>query len=1295
MSEIKKYKKYLNFKANPRYLSRDFIVPLYTGTEPDIYEDKKPNINDQEIIVDPSNILPKNFTDDMPFAPQQNVPGQQLELADGGSVERQGFAPGGEAKKFSRVKTSKFKYPFTGRYGTIYYSKPIDYKAQSTLQVEKKYKKFKSYFDKAIEKEDYSYLNTSNRGKGKLPHHYSQELNKLKPGTSEFKIFAEKIGLDEKTLKEVLEERKKFVLASKSEAFKRGKLNKINDQKIIYETLEKGPSDVKTLSKKTGLTQTETKEELRKLLQNIYAQRVQIGKGKYALENKWSLFLPREENKIDQLLKNFSKTKGIEKIQKDTIGDLFYKAYGKQYLPDGKTLNSTYSPAKYNAVLNKLREYNTIRTALQNEFGINLELDHPLNRAALNNINATPDQLVRVNPITKELNRGIKEKLQTKYDKVIKNIKNAKGVELENLTKYLELETGKISSTGKVLKYGVDPFETLNMKKVILQNLENQNIIAQRIKTPEYAEMVKQAGVEKFKFNVPEVNTKDITKFFKDNPDAIKIARSAGFRCRKSVAGPIDVECLADDVIKQAEKGTTSAINKITKLANFARGSGSFIFDSLIGKTPGAAAVNFLLNIPFAISEAQEGKPGRQVLGTLTNIPFVGPLVGTTEESEITQAMGADAPLYFKIKDAYNEYQDIPNQLQRLENTKSELSGLRSPDETPSDIVEKEIELEKEKILKKDKELEQFLYPFTDKEGNLKYPKNIQKGLDILKEQERLRNLKTEFVPSVDDTTVPTESSSIEQINKQIEDLESKKSLYGTDIDRNRTLEDIDAIYESGARGGAARGGRIGFKDGTDDPDEKPVIPIDPLSDNTKPTNIMDTKLTRRQVIGGIGIAAGAPIIAKLMQEGKATKAVQAVKIASKIKIEPTKGMYPWFPKLVEKIKKMGKEFEEKELIMEPSYKNDPRPFISGIPKGQEKVTKHVDGDTTFILREYPDGRIAVDIDSPRNQQSYGQPVSLYYRPKMEFKNYKGETKIEPPEFKVLEPEPRPFVNGPDDVDITFTEIPKDPSRNIVYGDIEAAERFATGKIKNRKIIPVKQSLRNEMEEEPSTFIMRQSGELGSEARPEQIIKIPEEKATGGRVGFSSGGPPAIKIARLISEALRELKNSTSMVSSTARHIGVKNAKLEALTPYKNVPDENKHINILNKIEKTRENLPREYHSILDDIKKDVENFDYINADNRIMALDEAVSPELKFENLSKDIFPMEDPLNDAFIIIDPEKNHSVGRYIQRYSIDPETRRGIVQTFDTWDSKNQRFYPKGEEQLRGVESIEKGKEGLN
>jgi hypothetical protein len=379
---------------------------------------------------------------------------------------------------------------------------------------------------------------------------------------------------------------------------------------------------------------------------------------------------------------------------------------------------------------------------------------------------------------------------------------------------------------------------------------------------------------------------------------------------------------------------------------------------------------------------------------------------------------------------------------------------------------------------------------------------------------------------------------------------------------------------------------------------------------------------------------------------------------------------------------------------MEASYKNDPRPFLSGIPKGEEKLTKHVDGDTTFILREYPDGRLAVDIDSPRNQQSFGQPVSLYYRPKMEFQNYKGEIKVEPAEFRVLEPEPRPFVTGPDDVDITFTEVPKDPKRDIVFADIEAAERFATGKIKNRKIIPVKQSLRNEMEEDPSTFIMRQSGELGSASAPEEVIKKTEDFATGGRVEFSGGGN-VVKIARLISEALSELKSSTTMVSDTAKIQGVRKAKLEALTPYRNAPDQSQHTNILNKIERARENLPKEYHSILDDIKKDVDNFDYVTADNRIMALDEAVAPELKFESLSEDLFPMEDPLNNAFIIMDPNRNKMAGRYVQKNTVDPETGRGIIQTFDTFDSESRKFLDQEDWKLIGVESIEKGKEGLN
>jgi hypothetical protein len=81
MSEIEKYKKYLNFKANPRYLTRDFIVPLYTGTEPDILDDS--NTQRESSVY-------KEFPNDMPIiSPKriQNQPYEQLELADGGRVD--------------------------------------------------------------------------------------------------------------------------------------------------------------------------------------------------------------------------------------------------------------------------------------------------------------------------------------------------------------------------------------------------------------------------------------------------------------------------------------------------------------------------------------------------------------------------------------------------------------------------------------------------------------------------------------------------------------------------------------------------------------------------------------------------------------------------------------------------------------------------------------------------------------------------------------------------------------------------------------------------------------------------------------------------------------------------------------------------------------------------------------------------------------------------------------------------------------------------------------------------------
>ena len=81
MSEIRKYQMALRHRTNPRYMTRDFIVPLYTGTEPDILDDS--NTQRESGVY-------KEFPNEMPIVNPKNIqnqPYEQLNLADGGRVK--------------------------------------------------------------------------------------------------------------------------------------------------------------------------------------------------------------------------------------------------------------------------------------------------------------------------------------------------------------------------------------------------------------------------------------------------------------------------------------------------------------------------------------------------------------------------------------------------------------------------------------------------------------------------------------------------------------------------------------------------------------------------------------------------------------------------------------------------------------------------------------------------------------------------------------------------------------------------------------------------------------------------------------------------------------------------------------------------------------------------------------------------------------------------------------------------------------------------------------------------------
>jgi len=483
---------------------------------------------------------------------------------------------------------------------------------------------------------------------------------------------------------------------------------------------------------------------------------------------------------------------------------------------------------------------------------------------------------------------------------------------------------------------------------------------------------------------------------------------------------------------------TRRSINVAKNAFNIAKGAGN-IMEAFLSVGPGKLGLGLGLGVEaaFAYPELSRGD-WREALRNFFPVQIaqaVGVPTGLNESRyddivDVAKDAGANV-------DKVKKFAEFGKNIEKEENLYKELEALQKAYRNPNDpdFIEQSKRFEtKLKELNdyfnsnrfSSKELTEFGEEFS-KASNYFAKKNIENIIPKNRSEEALlesqrRNL-----------DVPFENVFGQNKEKMFNIIGLPKPPEPVDVPE----EDLPDYY----RLSAAEGGRIGFDKGG------------------------ISKRGFLKLLGGTAATGAiAPDLIKALKGGKTV-----TQVASKLKFEKAQGMYPWFPDLVEKIKVKGKPFEEKDLIMEASYKHEAKGY-GGLPKGIEKLTKHVDGDTEFILREYPDGRIAVDIHSPRNQEGLDTPVTLYYRPTMELKYYSG-TKVEPAEFKVLEKQPRYFANGPDDVDIEMSEMRKIPGKDTIFGDVEAAERFATGDIKNRKIIPAKQSRRNQMEDAPVDFI--------------------------------------------------------------------------------------------------------------------------------------------------------------------------------------------------------------------------------
>ena len=574
-------------------------------------------------------------------------------------------------------------------------------------------------------------------------------------------------------------------------------------------------------------------------------------------------------------------------------------------------------------------------------------------------------------------------------------------------------------------------WEKIKKYQMFAANLENEVGMAKKEKV----------------FNVTKNLKDNLTDYLNNNPEEVKAFRTAGVVCKRSVGGKVDTECLAENIIKETEKLETgtdlqkaSAFNKFKNATKLGAGLAEEVIGfgkGVAGRTLGPlVALNSALE-QFTSGNYREGVRKIASLADLTTL--VGdPLgfekmrtEGTIEDvrRKIGKENQASLDRILEFKDKYYQLQDINTKLQRAE------SATQDPNAAPESYDPDYIN----QLKKQQNDLNQII-------NNPKY-QNIR--TDYLNVGNAVKNeIFKRNINAPEQNKYTFETAAQEQL----------QSILGYDF-YDELSDENKIIFKNLTASEKIKDQPVPFETPIQSPD-------DSMREGFKKGGM--SKRGFLKLLGGtVATGAVAPDLIKAIKGGK--KATQAGRVASKINFEKAEGMYSWFPDLVEKIKVKGKPFEEKEIIMEASYKHEAKGY-GGLPKGVEKVTKHVDGDTEFLLREYPDGRIAVDIHSPRNQEGSSTPVTLYYRPTMELKYYSG-TKVEPAEFKVLEKEPRYFANGPDDVDIEMSEMRKVPGKDPIYGDVEAAERFATGDIKNRKIIPVKQSRREQMEDAPVDFI--------------------------------------------------------------------------------------------------------------------------------------------------------------------------------------------------------------------------------
>jgi len=1264
MSEIKKYQKAMNFKANPRYLTRDFIVPLYTGTEPDIVpetsveqlETGRTNFSEGSKLTGTDKTLEQNIKDDhkayndyRKSIGQSTIPldkafikmWQRTRLNKGGLVSISDFSR--QQKSIGRQAFQKYLVP-----------SQINTKGGKDLV-------------NALSKSGIVFSDK----KGPYGERYLKNVNKntIKNFEKNIKNIREYVEVPSTIVKNNVvvgvrwpnkDVEKEYIDQIK----KRSKYSK-NSSELQAKVKSGEILNDSQLAKKFGMNYSEVVRINSQIKKDYNLERPVIGRD----ETRKQVDIKRKEAQLKFSEPGFEKKySGTYKAHLGHMGDLYNRMVTSK--------NLGYTPAEINDAMKETLD--------------------PI----LKNISQAQDKLIKNKP------PGWKQKLEEynkkgiNYSSLAEGYKSFDIIDPNTLEKYTygvdylktidpaalykgkpikeiaeltdKREINKIQKAFDDLTEAKKIARTEGLEQADISKIKNSELLTEenlkKLQDYNAFEQNKEA-VMKAQSKVPVSEKRkvisNLTNYLNNNPEEVKAFRTAGVVCRRSAGGKVDVECLAENIIKETEKletGTdlqkTSALNKFKNATKLGAG----LAEEVVGFGTGVAGRTLtpLVALNSALEQWTSGdtKEGfRKIADVLDPTTLVGDPFGFGKsrmegtQEDVKKIIGEKNYKGFEnIKAAADEYNQYLETKKKFERAKSSAEGAYDP-LSPGVDTAYLTDLEKQKNI-----LEKNITgtKYGDVEDNL-----LNYG-DLI-----YKNILKKFPDAPESSKYVYKKAAIEKLENAFgidiidlyrDDLNKKfgPDLNIIDIQQEKLKplsEEQQNVIESSGAVGAAEGGRIGLSEGG------------------------GPKISRRGFLGFLAGAAAAPFVGKLM---KGKKTAQVVKIGTKV-LPKVADMPEWFPSLVARIEKEGIDISPKATSVED---------IRTIKKIEVPVPGKEKPDI-IKMTQYPNGAIHIEADVYGG--SFDSPFDLHYRPpKSDIDLETGKQIVEPGEFSVIETRPRP-VYDPHSADYELEY--ENMSVKDAISDLERVEKIATGKRIHPKRVEQREKARADVEDKPYEDIINRYGD-----RDIPDWWDPSDYASGGRVKFSGGGK--VKFARMITDILGSLRQKLSFSSHLEKLYGTEKAKEKILSPYRLPEGTNKsqHSDILMYIDESRQNLPKEYNdlqNILNEIEKDISNYDYISADKKGRTLLDRLPESFNFEKLSQDLFPMEDPLNNAIILMDPQRNNMRGRFVNKVRINPETKRGTIETFDTFDTENKKWLSEDEWKLKGAESYEKGKEGLN